>query len=112
MDLILNRRQNQAKLDREFGYKNDYSGDDSTSNEGNISTIGGSIRQKHISGPFSEISGIHSSRNMESLTGTFGTYRSRSNDGYDHSDESTNDSSRVSGRRPRVDHNEYWRTNV
>ncbi|CAF0823939.1 unnamed protein product [Brachionus calyciflorus] len=113
--LICIRRRNQAKLDREFGYKNDYNGEDTYSNDGNMSTIGGSVRDRHqISGPFSEISGAHSSRNMENLAGTYGTYRSRSNDGYDNSDKSLNS---VSGRidiskRPRIDNTEYWRTNV
>lgn len=61
-------------------------------------------------------------RNYENSTETHGTYRSRNiNNGYDSTADDPNNSSRArqvspppppASSRPRVDHDEYWRTNI
>lgn len=90
---------------------------------------------------FIEVNQSTSVRNYENSTETHGTYRSRNNNGYDSTADEPNSMSRVrlttatitaetslprqqqqqqqvvnpsSGpkNRPRVDHDEYWRTNI
>jgi hypothetical protein len=103
-------------MDREFGYK----AEKSTDTIPNISS--GSLKDKSFVGPFNELS--TPVRNLENTSETNGTYRSRSNNGYDNTDNSVVNQAIVEvttsfspldrpvPNRPRVDHDEYWRTNI
>ena len=55
-------------------------------------------------------------RSYENNQETHGTYRARTNGAYDNTDNSLENPTRFSplnmNTRPRVDHDEYWRTNI
>lgn len=107
-----------------------------------ISNMGGGVKEKVpftiTDTAFIEVSQSTSVRNYENSTETHGTYRSRNNNGYDSTADEPNSMSRVRlttatiaaetslprqpqqqqvvnpgpKNRPRVDHDEYWRTNI
>ena len=119
-------------MEREFGYRSDKGSDNSirfgangiTTNDSRNS----SIRDKgFVNLPYSEASNTIPVRGYESTNETIGKYKSRSNIGYDDSDYSlhNNLNSKSINRDissgfsplnrnnyPKVDHDEYWRTNI
>ncbi len=126
------RRRNQKKLEREFGYRSDKTSDNSI-RFGNGMAISdsrnSSIREKGlINLPYSDTSNGIPVRGYENTHETIGKYKSRNNIGYDDSDYSIggnlnskpvirdNIGSGFSplnrSNYPRVDHDEYWRTNI
>lgn len=121
------RRRNQKRMDKEFGgFRSEKNSlPVNTPNTGN-GTAAVATKEKMpftiTDTAFIEVSS--SIRNYENSTETHGTYRSRNiNNGYDSTADDPNMSSRgarqvspppppPASSRPRVDHDEYWRTNI
>ena len=111
-------------MEKEFGYKSEKSSNSDKYGSGNIHTITsrttptGSVREKGFIGPFSEISNSTPVRSYENTNETIGKYKSRNNIGYDDSDNSLNREPATGfsplnrSNFPKIDHDEYWRTNI
>ena len=116
-------------MEREFGYRSDKSSDNSISFGGNGVSTGdsrnSSIREKGFTNlPYVETPNSIPVRGYENTNETIGKYKSRNNIGYDDSDYSlpnnlNSKSINSSGfsplnrnQYPKVDHDEYWRTNI
>ena len=77
----------------------------------------GTIREKPFTSPFQETTVSTLVRSYENTTELNGTYKANMNAAYDNSDNSLGfNSSRptlINGKmRPRIDTDEYWRTNI
>lgn len=113
-------------MDREFAYKPEKSMNIEQFGRTNVTSTNievGSIREKPYMAPFTEISNSTPIRSLENMSETHGTYRSRNNVAYDNSDNSfglnitannlnTAFSPLNRSDRPKIDHDEYWRTNI
>lgn len=115
------RRRNQRKLDREYAYKSGRDSEDSFTRSGNLNssaihTVGGSVRDKTYIGPFTDVTIANSTKNFtDNSNETYGTYRSRTNLAYDNQTDMVNPNIEIISNRlsrPRVDQEEYWRTNI
>lgn len=115
------RRRNQKRMDKEFG------GFRAEKNIQSNANVGATATKEKMPFTITDTAFIEVSssiRNYENSTETHGTYRSRNNNGYDSTADdnsltrvrATNDSTPTplcaNSSRPRVDHDEYWRTNI
>ena len=113
-------------MEREFGYRSDKSSNNSIKFGGNGIAINdsrnSSIREKGlINLPYSDTSNGIPVRGYENSNETIGKYKSRNNIGYDDSDYSIGNNLNSKpiifsplnrNNYPKVDHDEYWRTNI
>jgi hypothetical protein len=102
-------------MQREFVYTADKNLSSSQLNASNVTM--GSVQEKTFGRPFTELSNS-TVKNYEAGPETSGTYRARTNNAYDNSDNSV--AARPgAGTNPygdyrnfKVDYDEYWKTNI
>ncbi len=113
-------------MDREFVYKSDkISTNSSTSVQYGInSMMNGSLNEKpnNLQAPYVATSSSSAIRGFETNEELNGTYRARTNNGYDNNDNSLNTQINMpvkkgygndkKNKKARVDFDEYWRTNI
>jgi hypothetical protein len=106
-------------MEKEFNYKpnnTSYVQQGVASGENTMKSMQYQPQMQQSAKQYTEITNSTPVRSYENSTETHGTYRARTNGAYDNTDNSLENPTRFSplnmNARPRVDHDEYWRTNI